>query len=374
MQYHQQRRKKKRGRRSNKDIENDFKNLYYNFDQPSSYSGARKLYAATFKKYKPKKVLEWLEKQDAYTFHKPVRFRFPRRNYNIYNVADLWEIDLADMRKWKSYNDNYAYILLCIDVLSKFVFAEPLYDKTAQSVAAALERIFERSGNRLPLVIQGDKGNEFLGSSTQKVLKKWNIVYRKTKSDVKGSVIERLIRTVKERIWRYFTHRYTMRYLDVLEKIINSYNNTVHSATKMTPASVTWYNANVARENVKKRYKIKRKKRCKYAVGDHVRISQEKKVFGKGYEGGWSIEVYKIVRISQTRNPVVYYLEDLKQEPIDCFFYEEELSKVRKIENFEIEKILSARGKGKKKEVLVKWLGYPEKFNSWIKANEVIDL
>ena len=108
-----------------------------------------------------------------------------------------------------------------------------------------------------------------------------------------------------------------------------------------------------------------------------MRISQEKKVFGKGYEGGWSIEVYKIARISQTRNPVVYYLKDLKQEPIDCFFNEEELSKVRKIENFEIEKILSARGKGKKKEVLVKkkyWLGYPEKFNSWIKASEVIDL
>lgn len=286
----------------------------------------------------------------------------------------MWEIDLADMRKWKSYNDNYAYILLCIDVLSKFVFAELLRDKTAKSVAAALERIFERSGNRLPLVIQGDKGNEFLGSLTQKVLKKWGIVYRKTKNDVKGSVIERFIRTVKERIWRYFTHRYTMRYIDVLEKIIESYNNTVHSATKMTPASVTWYNAATVRENLIERYRTKRKKRCKYAVGDYVRISQEKKVFGKGYEGGWSIEVYKIIRISKTRNPVVYYLEDLKQEQIDCFFYEEELSKVQKSENFEIEEILSTRSKGKKKEVLVKWLGYPEKFNSWISASEVVDL
>ena len=260
MQYQQQRRKKKRGRRSNKDVGNDLKNLYYNLNEPSSYSGAQKLYAATFKKYKPKKVLERLEKQDAYTFHKPVRFRFPRRNYNTYNVADLWEIDLADMRKWKCYNDNYAYILLCIDVLSKFVFAETLYDKTAKSVAAALERIFEKGGNRLPLVFQGDKGNEFLGSLTQNVLKKWNIVFRKTKSDVKGSVVERLFRTLKERICRYFTDRYTMRYLDVLGKIIDSYNNTVHSATKMTPASVIWYNANMARENLTGRYKIKTEK------------------------------------------------------------------------------------------------------------------
>ena len=144
----------------------------------------------------------------------------------------------------------------------------------------------------------------------------------------------------------------------------------------MRPASVTYYNARDVRRNLLKRYETKRKMRCKYEMGDLVRISEEKRVFDKSYEGKWPIEIFKIVRISKTRNPGVYYLNDLAGEPIDCFFYEEELSRVKlflpEIE-FEIEQILSTRGKGKNKELLVKWRGYSRNFNSWIKASKVVE-
>lgn len=136
----------------------EIEDFYFNFDQPSTYAGAHLVQAAAKKKgHDPQKVLEWLESQKAYTLHKQVRWRFPRRMYNVRNVADTWEIDLADLRKLKDYNDNYKYVLTCIDVLSKFAFAEPLYDKTAVKVSEALDKIFKSCGNRLPLVVQSDK-------------------------------------------------------------------------------------------------------------------------------------------------------------------------------------------------------------------------
>lgn len=357
-------------------LENRLHALYYDLKNPTAYASTHQLQTAV-EDEDPEKVQTWLERQKTYTLHKPVRYRFPRRMYNVYNVADCWEADLADFRKLKNYNDGYNYVLVCIDILSKYVFAEPLYDKTAQSVADAFERIFRRCGDRMPLTLQSDKGTEFTGAATQKVLKKYNVVFRKTQNDVKASCIERYIRSLKGRMWRYFTHHHTNRYIDVLDKIVDAYNSSVHSAIKMTPASVTRYNASQARQNLIKRYSVRRKMRCKYKVGDLVRISKEKKVFGKGYENGYTVEIFRIARVSTTRNPVVYYLEDLKKEAIDCFFYEEELTRVQKNlldDEFEIAEILDSRGKGKNKQVLVRWAGYADKFNSWIKASSVKDL
>ena len=342
----------------------------------SAYAGARRLYAATRGKYDRTEVIDWLESQDSYNAHKLVKRRFPRRTYNIYNIDDVWEADICDMKKLKNYNDGYAYILVCIDTLSKYAFAEPLYDKTAKSVSEAIKRILSRSGIRRPLVLQSDKGGEFLGTKTQKVLRDENILFRETKNDVKASIIERMLRSLKERIWRYFTHKRSHRYIDVLDKIISSYNNAVHPAIKMPPASVTFYNARDARRNLLKRYETKRKMRCKYKIGDLVRISEEKKIFDKAYEGKWTVEIFEIARNSKTRNPVVFYLKDLAGEPIDCFFYEEELSRVKLLLpeiDFEIEQILTTRGKGKNKELLVKWRGYGKNFNSWIKASKVVE-
>lgn len=89
--------------------------------------------------------MRWLEGQDAYTLHKQVRKKFPRRTYNVNNIDDVWEADLADFRNIQHYNNGYKYVLLCIDVLSKYVFAEPLRDKRATSVATGFNTILQRS-------------------------------------------------------------------------------------------------------------------------------------------------------------------------------------------------------------------------------------
>ena len=352
-----------------------FEKLYYEAHRPSSYAGADKLLQATRAKYNRQSVIEWLESQDAYNLHRPVRHRFPRRNYNVRNFDDLWEADLMDMRSLKSYNDGYSYVLTVIDAVSKYGWAEPTKDKTSRNVSDAFERILSRSNGRKPVCLQTDKGKEFIGDVMQRNLANHGITYRVARSpDTKAAIVERFIRTIKERTWRYFTHKNTRRYVDVLQKIVDAYNHTKHSATKMVPATVTLYNAAKARENLQRRYGNRDFKALKYCVGDLVRVSRAQNVFAKGYESGWTLEIFKITRISSTRPPAVYYLKDLAGEEIDGFFYTEELCRVRinlTTDVFEIDKILKTRGKGSSKEYFVKWKGYGDKFNSWVRANQL---
>ena len=112
----------------------------------------------------------------------------------------------------------------------------------------------------------------------------------------------------------------------------------------------------------------------KFEVGDQVRISKMKRTFEKGYLPNFSKEIFTISQ-QIPRQPPMYKLKDYDQEELDGTFYNEELQKVIKEDDvYEIEKVLKRRGKGKNKEVFVKWLGYPAKFNSWIPASQVKDI
>ena len=260
--------------------------------------------------------------------------------------------------------------MVCIDVLTKYAFAEPLRDKSALSIANGFNAILQRSKGRVPVCFQSDRGKEFVAKHFQHFLHERDIVFRECKNDVKASCIERFIRTLKQLMYRYFTCRGNKRYIDVLQQIVDTYNSTPHSATRLRPRDVDFYNMETAHRNILKRYGVPHKSR-KYNVDDLVRISKIRSVFSKGYEGGWSQEIFRIARISESRDPVVYYLEDLEGEPIDTFFYEEELCRVNKnltTEHFDVEKILKTRGKGRKKQFFVKWKNFGDKFNCWIDA------
>lgn len=359
-------------------MESKLEQLYYGLPAPSAYAGGSRLVHATHKKYPTDKVKEWLESQDAHTLHKMVRYRFPRRSYRVFSPYELWEADLADLRALKTYNDQYTYLLVVINVLSKYAWVEPIHNKTGKCVAEGLERILQRNNDRDPLYFQTDKGKEFVGREVQQLLKKRNIIYRTVRDpDVKAAVAERFIRTLKERIWRYFTHLHTRRYIDVLDNIVQSYNNSWHSAIKMTPSSVNMHNAARARENLEHRYHIKHPHHHKYNVQDLVRVSRARTAFRKAYEGGWTLEIFRIIKVDTSRQPPVYTLEDLAGDKIDGFFYEQQLSRVRKDltgNTFEIDQVLHSRGRGKRKEYFVSWQGYPEKFNSWVPAKDLINL
>ena len=111
-------------------------------------------------------------------------------------------------------------------------------------------------------------------------------------------------------------------------------------------------------------------------VGDYVRMLKEKKTFGKGYEPQWTEEVFQVAAVLSSQPVVLYRVRDLNGAPIKGSFYKEELQKVVVTSDTEyrIEKILKRRKKGRQEEVFIKWKGYPDSFNSWINAKDVVDL
>ena len=357
-------------------MQSKFHRLFYDLTKSSAYAGSQNvLTESRKKKYSDKDVLEWLQEQDAYNLHRRLRKKFEKRSYNVFNMNDLWEIDLMDLRSLKHENDDHTFVLVVIDVLSKYVFAEPMKNKSAESVTEAFRAILNRSNGRIPITLQSDKGKEFVNKKFQTYLKEQNIIFRLVRDpDVKAACIERFIRTLKTRLWRYFTHKRTRCYVDVLQKFVDSYNKSIHSSIGMEPACVNLYNVNAVRKNLRERFSHKPRK-PKYTIGTFVRISRAPNVFRKGYERGWSNELFQIFRVSTSRSPPVYFLQDLNSEPIDGFYYEEELNPIKKPDLFEIEKIIKTKyEKNGVKKCFVRWKGYSSDFDSWVDAKTIQNL
>lgn len=116
-----------------------------------------------------------------------------------------------------------------------------------------------------------------------------------------------------------------------------------------------------------------KKEPAKLQKGDYVRISKDYGTFARGYNQQWTNEIFRIDAVTLHDRPL-YKLVDLQGEPIEGSFYPEEVQKVDEPEVFKVQKVLRRRTNGKRKEIFVKWLGYPDKFNTWIPENQLKQL
>ena len=135
-----------------------------------------------------------------------------------------------------------------------------------------------------------------------------------TYNEGKSGVAERFIRTLKNKIFKHMIAISKDVYFDVLDDIVDKYNNTVHRTIKMKPIDVTDDSYAEYNEDFNK-------KDPKFKVGDHVRISKYKNIFAKEYTPNWSEEVFVISKI---KNTVLwtYVVNDLHGEVITESFYE----------------------------------------------------
>ena len=210
---------------------------YFDSRHPASFSGNQNFHRHLDKKFTIKQIKDWLSKQDSYTLHKPVRWRFQRRKIYAKCIDDLWQADLADFSSLSKYNDNFKFLLTCIDVLSKYAWVVPLRNKTRKTITDAFSKIIPQ---RQPIHLQTDKGSEFKNKLFQSFLENHKIkFYTSENNEIKAAVVERFNRTLENKMYRYFTFEGTRRYIDVLADLVHSYNNTFHTSIKMAPAEVT---------------------------------------------------------------------------------------------------------------------------------------
>lgn len=342
--------------------------VYLNPEHPGSLGGVNAFYHAAESKIPKDKIQKWLKGVDAYTLHKPIRKRFQTNRVLVYSIDAQWQGDLVDVSALQKYNQGFRYILTCIDILSKYAWAVPLKTKRGVDIVQGFQKIFLE---RKPKSLQTDQGTEFKNATFQKFLRENGVRFFTTFNTTKASVVERFNRTLKGKMWRYFTHNHTYHYLDVLDQLMQSYNNTFHSSIKKAPIEVT-------KENEREVWftlygDIKKATPCLFQTGDTVRVSKHKLTFEKGYETNWSDEIF-IVTECVRRNPSVYRIKDLLDEPIQGTFYPQELQKVDTKETFVIEKILKKRKRKGRLEYYIKYRGYPAKFNQWISASNLFAL
>ena len=203
---------------------------------------------------------------------------------------------------------------------SKYAFVIPLKDKKGYSIVYAFNKIIKQSG-RKPNKIWIDQGDEFYNNIFKKCLSDNDIIMYSTYNEGKSVVAERFIRKLKNKLYKHMVATGKNVYYDVLDDIVNKYNDTKHSTIKMKPIYV--------KDNNKRVYIDEHnEKDSRFKVGDGIRISKFKNIFAKGYTPNWSKEIFIVDKINDTV-PYTYNLKDLNDEEIIGSFYDRELQKTK---------------------------------------------
>ncbi|GFQ81655.1 putative uncharacterized transposon-derived protein F54H12.3 [Trichonephila clavata] len=225
------------------------------------------------------------------------------------------------MQKLSRYNKVSLYLTI-IDVLSRYLRAFPIKDKKAKTIAQVFTKIFKKIK---PTNLQTDKGTEFYNREVRNLLKKHKIHHYSTKSETKCAIFERAHRTLRERLYRVFSHRNSYKYY-ILPELVDSYNHSIHSAHGFEPAKVTTADEP---ELYKRLYHSSSNPQFRFAVNDTVRVTKARDIFRKGYMPGWTEEIFRIYKRYPTIPPT-YVLQDFNSKEIEGRFYNEELQKIDK--------------------------------------------
>ena len=136
------------------------------------------------------------KKDLAEELHKPIRRKFKKRRVLVNGIDKIWAVDLVDMQAFSKFNRGVKYLLAVIDVFSKYGWLIPLNDKTGKSVASALKTIFKE---RKPEKMWVDKSKEFYNKDVKDLIELYSI-----EKEEKSSLVERWIRTMKEKMWKLY--------------------------------------------------------------------------------------------------------------------------------------------------------------------------
>ena len=263
------------------------------------------------------------------------------------------------MQLLSKYNKGIRFLLCVIDIFSKYAWVVLLKDKKGISIVKAFQIILKQS-NRKPNKIWVDKGSEFYNAYFKKWLRDNDIVMYSTHNEGQSFVAERFITSLKSKIYKYITSISKNVYINILDDIVDEYNNTYHTTIKMKPIDVKdniYINTSKEINN----------KDPKFKVGDHARISKYKNIFAKGI-CLIGVKKYSLLKKLKTLfRGLFYVINDLNGEEIIETFYKKELQKTNQ-EEFRIEKVIRLKGD----KLYVKWKGYDNSFNSWIDKENLV--
>ena len=337
--------------------------LYENPEVAGSLGGVKRF--AKQNKIPEKEVRKALESSLAYTLHKPRRKHFPTAPVMVYGIDEQWVADLVEVQTLSTHNKGVRYLLTVVDVFSKYAWVRMLKKKTGEEIEKAFVDILKEG--RKPIQLQTDDGKEFYNKTVQSFLKQQGIHHFSTSGDTKASVAERFNRTLKDRLYRYFTAGNTLRFTDVLDSIVRGYNTSPHRSIGLPPNEVDLQNSSEVWDRLYGA-RLKRPQEVRLQRGDRVRLNKKFRTFKKSYLPGWTEEVFVVDRVKDGPIPT-FRIVEWDGTPVVGTFYTQDLQKVRVADDalFRVEKVLRRKGT----KLLVRWKGWPNKYDSWIDKKDV---
>ena len=345
----------------------------YHETHPFSYGGKTRVYEY-YPNQSKKDIDSSLAWSATYTKFRPFRKLKQTSPIYVYYKRQLFQADLIefDMAEQVEANDDYRYMLTVIDCFTKMVWLYKLKDKQTKTVIEQFRVLFQEC-DELPANLQTDLGKEFNSRAFAEFLENAGVNHYFAYGDRKVSIVERFNRTIQVLLYAMMDHHNTHEWTDLMDDARQIYISRRHSTIKMTPqAAELSENQSALLRTAQERYSKFKKKLPQLQVGDYVRMAGLKSRFTRGYLQHYSNEVFQVHAVLTNLPTPRYTLKDLDNEVIeDAPFWPNELVKFNWDENTEwdIEEVLDRRQHNGRREILVKWLGWPEKFNSWIPAS-----
>ena len=316
-----------------------------------------------------------LAKNEIYTRFKQHRKAQRFSPIYVYKKRELFQADVvfftdADMIKE---NNGYRYLFTCIDCFTKMTWVFPLKKNNCDSVMRSFQSIIQICGKK-PERLNSDRGSELICKKFAKYLSDLKIFHYLSYSLRKCPIIERFNLTIQNLLYKIMAKNRTLKWTEYLNQAMQIYLHRKHRTIGMSPIKAEQdENEDLVRKNLLIFFQknSRKKTKPKFSLNDTVRIWSKRRTFQRGYDENFSIEYFTIMEV-KTNLPVPrYILQDSNGETLTGAFFEDELVKFTPSDTFDI-KILKERKKGRKKEFLVHYIGYPNKMDEWISENKLV--
>ena len=260
--------------------------IYTDLRHPATFSSPYTLFRAAKQKNPNilyKDVESWLETQPVYTKYRRIKVKYPHCKVLSRGLRYQYQADLVDYSALKRDNCSFTFLLIIIDIFSRFALAIPIKSKKGPHVAATLEKAFKVM--KPPRKLQTDMGKEFYNSHIKRVLNRHSIYHFSTDQPLKAQIVECFNRTLRETLKQSMAYRKSLDYISVLSDFLYGYNARPHTAfLPFAPREVNKNNEAQVHELQYGEYLRQQKVKHKYSIGDHVRKVINKGAFSKSYK------------------------------------------------------------------------------------------
>ena len=326
-------------------------------------------------------VREFLDSKAAYGIHANARKVWSRNKIFVSSPGYQFACDLIVLSKREivAQNGGHKYILSVLDQFSRRAVTAALKSKSGLATEAAFRSVLPRLRKlpQPPYAMSSDLGREFHNQHVKRLFRREDFHLFESSGETHTAIVERFNRTLQTVLFRHFETNNTLNWVDHLEDLTESYNNTVHRSLGVAPNDVDLSNFEGIYDRLYSKYLRVVRKKPRLKVGDMVRLNLLHTVFGKSYEETFSYRVYYVDSVSYPDGGVypMYKIKDLRGSLLPSRYYYHELKRIPKEVfldrfRFPIEKIIRKKD-GKS---LVKFIGYDESWNEWLRDSDIKDV